>query len=178
MHTVNLPEQVQRQQIHLTTELYYYFPGGYFIKSSLGKIETYRCPIQVVRWCIPGANIRNLTWHEDNAPSCINHPRLSLVSHIQWVRGARGRGVVKGSSACFTHLFLESVISIVRQLSWRIGLSDGLTVYNVMGNLVDKEAVSFINSDLSIPRPPSAPQSPSPRASRKPTSRSSDKNCW
>ena len=84
---------------------------------------------------------------------------------------------MKGSSACFTHLFLESEISIVRQLSWRIGLSDGLTVYNVMGNLVDKEAVSFINSDLSIPRPPSAPQSPSPRASRKPTSRSSDKNC-
>ena len=76
-----------------------------------------------------------------------------------------------------THLFLESEISILRQLSWRLGLSAGLSVYNVMGNLADKEAVSFINSDLSIPRPPSATQSPSPRASRKPTLSSSDKNC-
>lgn len=38
-----------------------------------------------------------------------------------------------------------------------------------MGNLVDKEAVSFINSDLRIPSPPSDPQSLSPKAGRKPT---------
>lgn len=46
-----------------------------------------------------------------------------------------------------THLFLKSEISIVRQLSRRLRLSTGLTVYIVMGNLVDKEADSFINSD-------------------------------
>ena len=37
-----------------------------------------------------------------------------------------------------------------------------------MGNLVDKEAVSFINSDLIIPRPPSAPQSPAPEQAGNP----------
>lgn len=53
-----------------------------------------------------------------------------------------------------THLFLQYEISIARQLSWRPGLSARLTVYTVMGNLVDKEADSFINSDLRISSPP------------------------
>ena len=92
-------------------------------------------------------------------------------------RMGEGRGEGFFLPTFLTHLFLESEISILRQLSWRLGLSAGLSVYNVMGNLADKEAVSFINSDLSIPRPPSATQSPSPRASRKPTLSSSDKNC-
>lgn len=60
--------------------------------------------------------------------------------------------------AFLTHLFLQSEISIVRQLSWRPGLSTALTVYPEMGNLVDKEAVSFINSDLRIPSPASDPR--------------------
>lgn len=56
-------------------------------------------------------------------------------------------------------------------------MSTALTVYIVMGNLVDKEAVSFINSDLRIPSPPSDPWSLSPQAGRKPISSRSDEDC-
>lgn len=87
------------------------------------------------------------------------------------------RGRVQGEKwhrdmlpAFLTHLFLQSEISMVRQLRWRLGLSAGLTVYIVMGNLVDKEAVSLINRDLRVPSPPSATRSLSRKASRKPTS--------
>lgn len=50
----------------------------------------------------------------------------------------------------FLYICVCNLKFLVRYLSWRFGLSFGFIVYIVMGNLVDKEIILFINSDLRI----------------------------
>lgn len=65
------------------------------------------------------------------------------VSHLQWTKGEESGERSGGGIFClhFLHTCVCNLKSPVRHLSWRLGLSSGLTVYIVMGNLVDKESL-------------------------------------